>query len=53
MDILLHEILEAADKAVDERWHEVGEVTDETMARLRELMERYHAKSGAGKGGAK
>lgn len=46
MDILIYEILEAADKAVDERWHDVGEVTDETMARLRELMERYHKRTG-------
>ena len=39
MEMLIYEILATADRAVDERWHEVGEVTDETMAKLRELME--------------
>lgn len=43
MDKLLDEILEAADRAVDERWHVVGEVTGGTMVRLRALMERWHA----------
>ena len=42
MEMLIYEILATADQAVDERWHEVGEVSDETMAKLRELMERYH-----------
>ena len=42
MDDLVNEILDAADQAVNERWHEVGEVSDATMAKLRELMERYH-----------
>jgi len=42
MDKLIYEILETADRAVAERWREVGEATDGTMARLRELMERYH-----------
>ena len=42
MEMLIYEILATADRAVDERWHEVGEVTDATMAKLRKLMERYH-----------
>ena len=46
MEMLIYEILSTADRAVDERWHEVGEVTDETMAKLRELMERYHKEIG-------
>lgn len=46
MEMLINEILATADRAVDERWHEVGEVTDETMAKLRELMERYHKEIG-------
>lgn len=50
MEMLIYEILATADRAVDERWHEVGEVTDETMAKLRELMERYHK---VAEGGAK
>ena len=50
MDDLVNEILDAADQAVNERWHEVGEVSDATMAKLRELMERYHK---AAEGGVK
>lgn len=48
MDFLIYEILAVADRAVEERWHEVGEVSDETMRRLRELMARYHAKAEGG-----
>ena len=50
MDDLVNEILDAADQAVNERWYEVGEVTDATMAKLRDLMGRYHK---AAEGGAK
>jgi hypothetical protein len=49
MDDLVNEILATADRAVDERWYEVGEMTDETMQRLRELMERYHKAMGGAK----
>ena len=50
MDDVGNEIRDAADQAGNERWYEVGEVTDATMAKLRELMERYHK---AAEGGAK
>ena len=49
MNDLVNEILDAADQAVNERWYEVGEVTDATMAKLRDLMERYHKAEGGAK----
>lgn len=49
MDDLVNAILDAADQAVNERWYEVGEVTDKTMAKLRDLMKRYHKAVGGKK----
>lgn len=41
---LIDRILAEVDNAVNERWYEVGEVSDSTMARLRDLMNEYHEK---------
>lgn len=49
MDDLVNAILDAADQAVNERWYEVGEVTDKPMAKLRDLMKRYHKAVGGEK----